>query len=214
MQFYQEITLIEQAEISPYFIWSRVYGQIHIGLVDNKNPEGNIPFGVSFPQYYYDEQNQKGHIGKKLRVFATTEADLKRLDLPTWLSRLSDYVHITSIRAVPDKVDGYSIYQRKRVKGASRIEKEMQEKAQIWSEKSGKALAACLAELEKTKPEALCYLPFLWLDSQETKKRRPEASNRFQLFIKRNQSDAPQKGLFDSYGLSTKESISTVPDFK
>src|SRR5699024_8632233 len=121
--------------ISPYFIWSKVYTQIHIAFADYNRTNGSFAHGVSFPQYHFDEQSQKGHLGKKLRIFATSESELKVLDLSKWLSRLADYVHITSIKDVPNQVDGHLVYQRKRVKGASRIEKEMQEKAQIWAEK-------------------------------------------------------------------------------
>ena len=40
MNFYQEITLIPDAEISPYFLWSKVYTQLHIALADVKNQHG------------------------------------------------------------------------------------------------------------------------------------------------------------------------------
>lgn len=214
MQFYQELTLIDQAEISPYFIWSKVYMQIHIAFADYNRANGSFIHGVSFPSYVYDDEKKKGTLGKKLRIFASSESQLKDLNLSEWLSLLTDYVHITSIKDVPNQIDGHLVYQRKRVKGASRIEKEMQEKAQIWAEKSGKTLSECLAELEKTKPDAICHLPFIFLNSEETKKRTPDASNRYQLFIEMQRVDEAKKGLFDSYGLSSKESMSSVPDFK
>ena len=50
MKFYQEITLIDQAEISPYFIWSKLYAQLHIALAEQKNIEDKVSIGVSFPQ--------------------------------------------------------------------------------------------------------------------------------------------------------------------
>lgn len=217
MKFYQEITLIEQAEISPYFIWSKLYGQLHIALADYKNIKGDFTHGISFPEYAYDAKKEKGTLGKKLRIFSSSKIELESLDLSRWLARLSDYIHITSIKDVPKKVNGYAIYQRKSVKGASRIEREMQEKAERWSNKSGKSLAECLVELEKTKPNGICHLPFIVLESEETKKRHPLASSRFQLFIEKQQVDESKVGLFDSYGLSAKtnakEFFSTVPDF-
>ncbi len=214
MNYYIELTLIENKKHTLYELWSKVYGQVHIAFADYKNTKGEFVHGVSFPEYRFNEKAEIGFIGGKFRIFASSESQLKDLNLSKWLERLADYVHITSIKDVPNQVDGHLVYQRKRVKGASRIEKEMQEKAQIWAEKSGKSLKECLAELEKTKPEAACYLPFIYLNSEETKKRSPNASNRYQLFIEMNKTDKAQKGLFDSYGLSSKESINSVPDFK
>ena len=214
MKYYQELTLIDQAEISPYFIWSKVYTQIHIAFADYNRANGSFAHGISVPSYVYDDEKKKGTLGKKLRIFSSSESQLKDLNLSEWLSLLTDYVHITSIKDVPNHIDGHLVYQRKRVKGANRIEKEMQEKAQIWAKKSGKTLSECLAELEKTKPDAICHLPFIYLNSEGTKKRSPNASNRYQLFIEMQRVDEAKKGLFDSYGLSSKESMSSVPDFK
>jgi CRISPR-associated endonuclease Csy4 len=51
MKFYQEITLIDQAEISPYFIWSKLYTQVHIALAEIKDDSDKVGIGASFPQY-------------------------------------------------------------------------------------------------------------------------------------------------------------------
>ena len=48
MKYYQELTLIAQAEVSLYFIWSKVYTQLHLALVAMPT-QGNV--GVSFPEY-------------------------------------------------------------------------------------------------------------------------------------------------------------------
>lgn len=55
MKYYQEITLIADEEITPYFLWGRVYAQIHIALVDNKNPQ----IGVGFPQYHFNKKGER-----------------------------------------------------------------------------------------------------------------------------------------------------------
>ena len=39
MQFYQEITLLPDVEISPYFLWTKVYTQIHLAFVMQKDVE-------------------------------------------------------------------------------------------------------------------------------------------------------------------------------
>ncbi len=60
MNWYQEITLIDQDEISLYFIWSKVYTQLHIAFAEHSNEQGRISFGVSFPQYRINEQKKIG----------------------------------------------------------------------------------------------------------------------------------------------------------
>lgn len=48
-----------------------------------------------------------------MRIFAQTEQALQTLNLAKWLERLTDYVHMTSIRPVPqDKITGFSQYYR------------------------------------------------------------------------------------------------------
>ena len=77
------------------------------GIRDRENIDHKQIYGVSFPEYA-DES-----MGEKARVFAPEEADLKKLDLKKALRRLSDYVHITSIREVPEsKVKGYVKFAR------------------------------------------------------------------------------------------------------
>jgi CRISPR-associated endonuclease Csy4 len=51
MDYYQEITLIDQAEISPYFLWSKIYMQLHFALVEMKDQYNQVPIGISFPDY-------------------------------------------------------------------------------------------------------------------------------------------------------------------
>ena len=109
MNFYQEITLIPDAEISPYFLWSKVYTQLHIALAHVKNQHGVDGIGISFPNYKYEEKDGKtfATLGNKLRIFANTGDELDKLALPVWLDRLIDYVHLTSIKEVGDKATGH-----------------------------------------------------------------------------------------------------------
>lgn len=95
MKFYQEITLIPDEEIAPYFLWSKVYTQLHIALADVKNTHGIDEIGVSFPQYRFEKQGNKtwATLGVKLRVFAQSEEALNKLNLAKWLERLS-LIHI------------------------------------------------------------------------------------------------------------------------
>ena len=93
----------------------KLYTQIHIALADVKNKHGIESIGVSFPDYHYDaKKEQSSKLGQKLRVFATSQADLEKLDLKRWLSRLTDYVHIKSIKEVPKTANQHLLVRRYR----------------------------------------------------------------------------------------------------
>ena len=49
---FQEITLIPDPDIAPYFIWSKLFNQLHIALADVKNKHNIDSIGVSFPDYH------------------------------------------------------------------------------------------------------------------------------------------------------------------
>ena len=103
MKYYLEITLLPNPDINLLTLWSKVFQQIHLGLVEMQDNQKRVPIGVSFPEYIIGEKYSV--LGGKLRLFAQEETTLARLDAPKWLSRLSDYVHCTGIRSVPEKLN-------------------------------------------------------------------------------------------------------------
>ncbi|EGR3971187.1 type I-F CRISPR-associated endoribonuclease Cas6/Csy4 [Vibrio cholerae] len=212
MDYYQEITLLPDADIALGFLWQSVFQQVHIALVEHKVGSNQSLVAVGFPDY----RQAKFPLGAKLRLFAKEQATLEKLDIHSWLTRLEDYVHIKGIKPVPNDVT-YVSFVRKQVKSPERIERDMQQKAALWAEKSGKPLVKCLADLQQSKPTVLCPLPFIYLHSQQTKQRSPEKSSKFPLFIQMEQQNASQNGGFDCYGLSAKtngqSTLATVPHF-
>lgn len=204
MKFYQEITLIDQAEISPYFIWSKLYTQLHIALAEMKDESDKVSIGVSFPQYIFEEkvENQKAKInlGKKLRLFAESEDDLKKLDIRRWLERLEDYVHITSIREVPSGIKSYAIYKRKQVKtNAQRLARHRVKRGDIGFDEA----LARYSNAVKTS-----NLPYIEMKSLSTSDQQSE--KRFKLFIEKLPAEQSETQIFSTYGLSSE---STVPEF-
>ncbi len=212
MNYYQEITLLPDAEIPLGFIWQNVFQQVHIALVENKVGDNQSKIAVGFPQY----QQVKYPLGNKLRLFAEEQVDLERLDITRWLNRLEDYTHVKGIKLVPDGVE-YVCFSRKNVKSLNQIEKNIPKKAQLLAEKSGRALEDCQQELEAKKPDLHCKLPFVFLHSQQTKQRSPDANSKFPLFIQMDKAVNKQGGAFDCYGLSTRSNLKsqrgTVPHF-
>ena len=217
MKYYLDITLLPEADITLGFLWQKVYQQVHIGLVDNKVAENQSAIAVSFPRYSTEKSSKHAFpLGNQLRLLANEESQLTKLNISKWLNRFEDYVHIKSIKPVPESVT-YIAYVRQQVKGDARIEKDMLSKAQRWAEKSGQPLDACLTELEKTKPKADNSLPFIWLESQETKQRNTGDSRKFPLFIKRVGLEEHQTGVFNCYGLSSHHNkqgrLASIPQF-
>ncbi|MCO8099536.1 type I-F CRISPR-associated endoribonuclease Cas6/Csy4 [Acinetobacter indicus] len=204
MKFYQEITLIDQAEISPYFIWSKLYTQLHIALAEIKDDSDKVGIGASFPQYIFEEkvENQKARInlGNKLRLFAESEADLKKLDIRKWLERLEDYVHITSIREVPSDIKDYAIYKRKQVKtNAQRLARHRIKRGDIGFEE---ALARYSNVVTTTD------LPYIEMQSLSSSDE--QSKKRFKLFIEKLPAEKSENQVFSTYGLSSE---SAVPEF-
>ncbi|WP_168417153.1 type I-F CRISPR-associated endoribonuclease Cas6/Csy4 [Acinetobacter indicus] len=204
MKFYQEITLIDQAEISPYFIWSKLYTQLHIALAEIKDDSDKVGIGASFSQYIFEEkvENQKARInlGNKLRLFAESEADLKKLDIRKWLERLEDYVHITSIREVPSDIKDYAIYKRKQVKtNAQRLARHRIKRGDIGFEE---ALARYSNVVTTTD------LPYIEMQSLSSSDE--QSKKRFKLFIEKLPAEKSENQVFSTYGLSSE---SAVPEF-
>lgn len=197
MQFYQEITLLPDSDISLGFVWQKLYQQVHIALVEHKIGENQSAVAVGFPEY-----GRNGFpLGSKLRLFSTQEEQLQTINMAAYLNRLSDYVHLKSIQPVP-AANGFVCFTRHHVKGEARIEKDHQQKARRWSEKSGKPLAECLEELSKSRPKPSVDLPFIWMDSQETKRREGGLIRKFPLFIGKSELPEGHLGNINCYGLS------------
>lgn len=228
MKLYQEITVIPNHDIDNHFIWSKLLTQIHLGLVSIQDENKKSPIGISFPEYFMGEK--LGAIGSKVRIFTQNKDDLLKLDTAKWLSRLTDYVHITSIREVPLKINGYAIYNRyqpkvnkerlarrylnreeklKNIVSDSKSTNEQIKKAQEQLEKreqrrdtENKDFSTALADYGNIKSKSVS-LPFIKMKSLETK-------HDFCLWIKKTQTDKPSYQKFSTYGLSA---ISTLPEF-
>jgi CRISPR-associated endonuclease Csy4 len=199
MKFYQEITLIDQAEISPYFIWSKLYAQLHLALAEQKDTNEKVNIGVSFPKYIFEQKTEerkvKIHLGDKLRIFAQSQADLEKLNIRKWLERLTDYLHITSIREVPSEIKEYSIYKRKQVKtNAQRLARHRVKRGDIGFDE---ALARYSHVVTTTD------LPYIQMKSLTSDKS-------FKLFIEKKPATKSETQVFSTYGLSW---VSSVPEF-
>ncbi len=192
MKYYQEISLLPDADIGVYFLWQKLYQQIHLALVENKIAENASAIGVGFPEY----DAGKFSMGTKLRLFAEEEKDLAQINCEYRLKRLDDYTHIRSIRAVPDKISGYVCFRHIKLKG------NKEKLARRRAKRKGETLQQALAYFASYEEER-SRLPYINMNSQTT-------GNRFRLFIEKKAMEEPQIGPFSCYGLSK---ITTVPCF-
>lgn len=203
MDFYQEVTLMPQLEIPVYFLWSKVYTQLHLAFVEQKDNHENIPFGVSFPNYRSGENINSGFLGIKIRIFAKNEALLKKLNLGYWLEQLIDYVHITKPREVPqEKITGYALFYR--VNPKLNLEQRIAHQAK----RRNISLADARAHFEQfvTPPT---IEPFIQLKSLSAK-REGNIDRSYRLYIGKSLADEAKDGKFGTYGLSR---MATVPEF-
>lgn len=197
MQFYQEITLLPDVEISPYFLWTKVYTQLHLAFVEQQDDDGKIAYGVAFPQYRLKPEKQIGFLGFKVRIFAQTEQALQVLNLAKWLERLTDYVHITSIRPVPmDKVTGFSHYYRVIPKMS------LDERIVHQAARHDVSVDAAREHLKGYQTQATIE-PYIRLPSQST-------GHNFTLHIGKQSANGLGDGKFGTYGLSRSAG---VPEF-
>jgi len=194
MNYYLEITLIENSDHNLFGLWSKIFQQIHLGLVEIQDDQGHVMVGISFPDYVTGEKYSV--LGGKLRMFAQDEATLIQFNAGKWLSRLSDYVHCTSIRPVPEKLTGYNIYQRDQPKtNRERLARRYAKRHNVDYET---ALVLYSEMVHKN-----ITTPFIRLKSLS-------GNQEFCLWIKKTIVAEPLGTTFSSYGLS---SASTVPDF-
>lgn len=210
MKYYQDITLLPDAEVSLGFIWEKVYQQIHLLLVEHKCAENQSQIGLSFPSY----GDKTFPLGNQLRLLAENEAQLVQVNVNQWLQRLSDYVHVKSIKAVPSEVNEFACFYRVNPKSQQRRIKQLDRRVAVLSKKHGVAeeemRAQLLASIEQRSEESkLPYINMQSLSSATNLQR-----HKFMLFINCDKSSEPKaKGnVFTCYGLSPTDQ-GTTPVF-
>ncbi len=190
MNYYIDITLLPGADVGLFFLWEKVYQQVHLALVSIKDQKQRTPIGVVFPEYNV----KKNYLGQKLRLFSPDSKTFEQLNLQKWLGCLADYVHLTSIKNVPGSVEEYVCCCRVRLKtNQERLARRKAKRSNISFEE---ALAA-LNGFEEKRTD----LPYIQMTSQET-------GQRFRLFIEQKSVDVSSisKG-FSCYGLSAEAAL-------
>ena len=185
MQVYIDITLLPGDDIGHHFLWEKLFQQVHLALVEHKDAEGKSPFGITFPEF----NAEKNRLGRKLRIFAADQAAMDHLALPRWLERLSDYVHTTSIRSVPERIEQTVRYCRLQKK--SNPERLIRRAAR----RQGVSVEEARAQRKDSNPQ-WTKAAYIWVTSLSS-------GERFRLFIRQETGGELEDGShFTAYGLS------------
>lgn len=193
MKHYLDITLLPDSEVTLGFIWQKVYQQVHIALVDNKVAENESAIAIAFPNY----ADKAYPLGNKLRLLVKEEQRLKQLNIQHWLKRFEDYVHISSIKAVPEPIDKYASFSR------NQFTTNSERLARRRAKRHGESYEQALQHYEGFDDEQ-STLPFINVRSLTKDKQ-------FKLFIEHKIARTMKEGKFNCYGLG--KTIATVPCF-
>lgn len=198
MKKYVELTLIPDSETELYFLWGKLYQQLHLAFVEIKDNQNKVAVGVSFPQYH----QEKRQLGNKLRVFADSEQELENLQLTKWLERLSDYAHLKKIQNVPEKIDGYAFFSRLIEKGND--EKLARRRAKKLNVSYEEALEFFKDKQNRLQPRRDAHLyPFISMQSLSSENR-----DRHPVTVVRSEAQGLVFGKgFSTYGLSSDSSV-------
>lgn len=184
MDYYINIKLLPDAEITPTVLMNHLFAKLHVQL--GRVAEGIV--GVSFPEHGKT-------LGNVLRLHGNRE-DLEKVMSGKWYAGLLDYAYLGEISQVPETVKGYRTVRRVQKKSPANMYKRSVAKGWISQEEADHLIAA--------KKNELLTLPFVQLESLSTK-------SLMRIFVKHGPLQGKMVvGDFSAYGLSSK---ATVPWF-
>lgn len=190
--YFVEITLLPDIETPLNILLGKVFHAIHHRLVELQDSEKTVAIGLSFPEY----KISPAWIGDKIRLFANDDTLLGSFNVKKVLSIYSDYLHITSIRQVPDDVKAYVRYRRYQPLN------NMEALARRKAKREGVSYAEAIARYAQFSREQ-CPLPYIKMRSDSTNKT-------YSLFIRKDKADNDEAFTFNTYGMSIK---GAVPEF-
>jgi len=191
MKYFIDITLSPGPEVPLYFLWHKVYQHIHLAFVEI-NLNGTVGIGVSFPEY----NDEKSHLGNKLRLLSPHQHQLEQLNLG-FTSGLNDHLHISPVQKIPHKIQGHAFFKRIQPKNSNeRLARRRANRKDISLQQA--------LDYFKGRSEIYSKAPYIHIQSKST-------GESYRLIISRQPvQQATSTQLFSTYGLS---SSSTVPIF-
>jgi CRISPR-associated endonuclease Csy4 len=175
MNYYVDIRILPNSELSDGILMNELYSHLHKVLVSHG---GDI--GICFPNF-----NKK--LGDILRLHGT-QISLQKIMSTQWTANIMDYVKISEILVIPENVC-YRVIKRVQTKSSKeRLLRRSVRKGWLTEEEAPLKL--------EEKCDKKLTLPFLQLNSSSTKQR-------FRLFIEHGPIlTDPIIGSFNAYGFS------------
>jgi len=195
MNYYVDIKLLTDAEITLGFVWKKLYAQIHLALVEVRDESNLVSIGLGFPKYRKDR-----FLGDTLRIFSPSKEELEKLDLNRWVGRLLDYLIVSDVKEVPINVTEFVSFRRKQFKmNIERLARRQAKRKNITYEEALKNYEN-FDEEERKNDNKLPYINVKSFSSDRELK----------IFIVKVNQQELKEGLFSTYGLSKE---TTVPWF-
>jgi len=220
MKYYLDITLLPNIEIPLHFIWEKAYQQVHLALVENgfesdeviKRKNGmeeqlkKSHIAISFPDY----KSNDFPLGNRLRLFAQSEEQLQELlDIGKWFNGLADYIEWPlRVKKVPQSA---TFVRFIRVQLHTNVERLARRRAK----RNEESFEQAMKHFDGFKDQESNF-PFVYMTSLSTSEATvPSSRNKFRLFIEKEDVEKAQSGMFNCYGLSSRDpdKQATVPWF-
>lgn len=190
MSFYINIQMIESQEISLPDLWGEVYYKLHLLLSSKKDENDSVKVGVSFPDY----GKREGFVlGNRIRLHAENAKILEDMNLKDHFNRLSEYMHITSIRNVPEDVNTFVSFHRIQYKT------NINYLIRRCAERHNITIAEATEKYKNFKMQNV-DTPYILLKSGSN-------HNKFRLHIKKKNSERENLKGFSVYGLSEDSAV-------
>ena len=181
MDFYQDINVIQDAEIPEPVLLAQLFMHLHKVLA--RVGEGRI--GISFPEV----QRSLGHC---LRLHGTVD-DLNSLQQSGWQHMMRDYIVCGAVAAVPHDVKWRTVKRVQLKSSAERLRRRSVSKGWLTEEEAQQRISVLK---EQRSP-----LPYLLISSRSSGQAYP-------LFVEHGPlKSSPEAGTFSSYGLSASATI-------
>lgn len=183
MQYYIDIRLWDNPEISPQILLNMLFEKIHLILADQKRTD----VGISFPEI-------SNNLGKIMRLHGGRDA-LSAVVSHRFFKSMRDYADVGEIAKIPSDAGFCNVNRVQAKSGVERLRRRRIKRHGISEEQA-------IKDIPDTAAETL-DLPFIILNSRST-------GQKFRLYVRQSSCEQSRQGEFSAYGFS---STATVPLF-
>jgi CRISPR-associated endonuclease Csy4 len=189
MKYFVDIEILENPDIQTATILNSLFTPFHLALVSAGE---ELQIGISFPK---NKAEVFVTLGNVLRLHGK-ESDLIEFMALRWFSKLTDYINVSKVRAVPDEVTFASIRRVQVQSNVERLRRRLRKRHNVDEETAKLRIPDSAAQLTS--------LPWLQIRSAST-------AQSFKLFIQIGKQQTTEvSGSFNRYGLSAN---ATLPIF-